>query len=109
MKDVIAPGLRWTDVLRVIRNCHPEATIILPFEKIQLRAGDDVRSLIAPRVANIRQTLDSGVDEWHGYTPECRIRQVRLALSHYFYFQEGCISNADLDVLLDELIYVKRQ
>lgn len=98
--------MRWLEALRVIRACHPEVTIILPCEKIQVRSGDDVRALIAPRVANICEALAKGVDEWHGYTPECRIRQVRRALCRYFYFHSGSISPAGLDELLDELIFI---
>lgn len=93
----------------MIRTCHPEVTIILPCEKIQVRSGDDVRTLIAPRVASICEAIARGVDEWRGYTPECRIRQVRIALYRYFYFHAGSISPADLDNLLDELIFINRK
>ncbi len=94
--------------MRVVRACHPEVTIILSCEKTQLHPGDDVRTHIAPYVASIHQALDNGAGEWHGYTPECRIRQVRLALNHYFYFHPGCISDTELEILLDELLYVKK-
>ena len=93
----------------MIRACHPEATIILPCEKIQVRSGDNVRALIAPRVASICEAIARGADEWHGYTAECRIRQVRRALYRYFYFHAGSISPTDLDDLLDELIFIKRK
>ena len=105
-RDVVADGVRWLEALRVIRACHPEATIILPCEKIQVRPGDDVRALIATHVADIRNTLTNGIGCWNGYTPECRIRQVRRMLGQYFYFHPGSISDGDLDELLDDLIYV---
>ena len=47
-RDVIAKHVRWTEALRVVRAYHPEVTIILPEEKIQILPGDDVRAAIAP-------------------------------------------------------------
>ena len=41
-RDVIAKHVRWTEALRVVRAYHPEVTIILPQEKIQIYPGDDV-------------------------------------------------------------------
>ena len=35
-RDVIAKHVRWTEALRVVRAYHPEVTIILPEEKIQI-------------------------------------------------------------------------
>ena len=65
----------------MVRADHPEVTIIMPGEKIQVHPGDDVRRLITPYVAVIRQALDGKrVGEWKGYTAECRIRQVRRRL-----------------------------
>ena len=58
---------------------------------MQLLPGDDVRAAIAPMVGVIRRALDAGVGQWHGYTETCRVRQVRLLLSHYFHYHEGCI------------------
>ena len=57
-RDVIADGVRWTEAMRVVRADHPEVTIIMPGEKIQVHPGDDVRRLITPYVAVIRQALD---------------------------------------------------
>ena len=53
-RDVIAKHVRWTEALRVVRAYHPEVTIILPEEKMQLLPGDDVRAAIAPMVGVIR-------------------------------------------------------
>ncbi|WP_308757533.1 hypothetical protein [uncultured Bacteroides sp.] len=108
-RDVIMPYVRWTEAMRVVRACHPEVTVIMPEEKIQLRPGDDVRVLIGPYVRIICRALDDGkVGEWHGHTAECRVRQVRIILSHYFRFQKGCIGDAALDSLLDDLMYVHK-
>lgn len=64
--------MRWTEAMRVVRADHPEVTIIMPGEKIQVHPGDDVRRLITPYVAVIRQALDSKrVGEWKGYTADC--------------------------------------
>ena len=60
-RDVIAKHVRWTEALRVVRAYHPEVTIILPEEKIQILPGDDVRAAIAPMVGVIRRALDVGV------------------------------------------------
>ena len=65
-RDVIAKHVRWTEALRVVRAYHPEVTIILPQEKIQIYPGDDVRGMITPAVGVIRHALDAGV--WH-----CRV------------------------------------
>ncbi|WP_349859495.1 hypothetical protein [Bacteroides cellulosilyticus] len=46
--------MRWTEAMRVVRADHPEVTIIMPGEKIQVHPGDDVRRLITPYVAVIR-------------------------------------------------------
>lgn len=35
-RDVICDGVRWTKAMRVVRECHPEVTIIMPEEKIQV-------------------------------------------------------------------------
>ena len=43
-RDVISDGFRWTEAMRIVRADHPEVTIILPNEKIQVRSGDDVRN-----------------------------------------------------------------
>ena len=59
-RDVIAKHVRWTEALRVVRAYHPEVTIILPEEKIQILPGDDVRAAIAPMVGVIRRALDAG-------------------------------------------------
>ena len=108
-RDVISDGFRWTEAMRIVRADHPEVTIILPNEKIQVRSGDDVRSLIAPYVAVIRQALDGKrVGEWKGYTAECRIRQVRRLLTHYFYFHEGAISEQAFDLLVEDLLFVHK-
>ena len=64
-RDVIAKHVRWTEALRVVRAYHPEVTIILPEEKMQLLPGDDVRAAIAPMVGVIRRALDAGVGQWH--------------------------------------------
>ena len=74
-RDVIAKHVRWTEALRVVRAYHPEVTIILPEEKIQILPGDDVRAAIAPMVGVIRRALDAGVGQWHGYTETCRVRR----------------------------------
>lgn len=103
------PYVRWTEALRVVRACHPEVTIIMPEEKIQLHPGDDVRALITSYVRIICRALDDGkAGEWHGYTAECRIRQVRTILIRHFRFHKGCISDAELNHLLDDLIYVHK-
>lgn len=107
-RDVLTPKTRWTDALRVVRSYHPEVTIILPDEKIQLRPGDDVRRAITPYVGVIRCALDAKVVMWHGYTVECRVRQVRSILSHYFHYHEGCISAPELDLLIEDLLYVHK-
>ena len=72
-RDVIAKHVRWTEALRVVRAYHPEVTIILPQEKIQIYPGDDVRGMITPAVGVIRHALDAGVWQWHGYTAESRV------------------------------------
>lgn len=78
-------------------------------EKIQVHPGDDVRRLITPYVAVIRQALDSKrVGEWKGYTADCRVRQVRRLLTHYFYFHEGCISEADFNLMVEDLLFVHK-
>ena len=87
-RDVIAKHVRWTEALRVVRAYHPEVTIILPQEKTQIYPGDDVRGMIAPAVGVIRHALDAGVWQWHGYTAESRVKQVRTLLSHYFHYHE---------------------
>ena len=103
------PYVRWTEALRVVRACHPEVTIIMPEEKIQIYPGDDVRAIITPYVRTICRALDEGkAGGGHGYTPECRIRQVRTILTRYFRFHKGSISDAELDHLLDDLIYVHK-
>ena len=63
-RDVIAKHVRWTEALRVVRAYHPEVTIILPQEKIQIYPGDDVRGMITPAVGVIRHALDAGVWQW---------------------------------------------
>ena len=63
-RDVIAKHVRWTEALRVVRAYHPEVTIILPEEKIQILPGDDVRAAIAPMVGVIRRALDAGAVAW---------------------------------------------
>lgn len=107
-RDVIARNVRWTEALRVVRAYHPEVTIILPEEKMQLLPGDDVRAAITPMVGVIRRALDAGVGQWHGYTETCRVRQVRLLLSHYFHYHEGCIGADELDLLIEDLLYVHK-
>ena len=82
-RDVIAKHVRWTEALRVVRAYHPEVTIILPQEKIQIYPGDDVRGMITPAVGVIRHALDAGVWQWHGYTAESRVKQVCILLSHF--------------------------
>lgn len=94
--------------MRIVRADHPEVTIILPIEKIQVHPGDDVRSMIAAHVNIIRQALDAKVGEWKGYTADCRIKQVRRNLNHYFHFHEDCISEADFELLLDDLLFVNK-
>ena len=65
-RDVIAKHVRWTEALRVVRAYHPEVTIILPQEKIQIYPGDDVRGMITPAVASSAmhsmQACGSGTD-----------------------------------------------
>ena len=74
-RDVIAKHVRWTEALRVVRAYHPEVTIILPEEKIQILPGDDVRAAIAPMVGVIRRALDAGVrSEERRVGKECRSR-----------------------------------
>ena len=80
-RDVIAKHVRWTEALRVVRAYHHEVT---------------------------RRALDAGVGQWHGYTETCRVRQVRLLLSHYFHYHEGCIGAEELDLLIEDLLYVHK-
>ena len=80
--------MRWTEAMRVVRADHPEVTIIMPGEKIQVHLGDDVRRLITPYVAVMRQ--------------------VRRLLTHYFYFHEGCISEADFNLMVEDLLFVHK-
>lgn len=108
-RDVICGGVRWTEAMRVVRADHPEVTIILPGEKIQVYPGDDVRKMISAHVSVIRQALDAKVGEWKGYTAECRIKQVRRLLNHYFHFHEGCITESDFTLLLDDLLFIHKQ
>ncbi|WP_252734228.1 hypothetical protein [Bacteroides fragilis] len=44
---VITKNVRRTEVLRVVRAYHPEVTIILLQEKIQIYPDDDVQGIIA--------------------------------------------------------------
>lgn len=37
-----------------------------------------------------------------------RVRQVRLLLSHYFHYHEGCIGAEELDLLIEDLLYVHK-
>ena len=108
VRDVIARGFRWTEAMRVVRSHHPEVTVIMPEEKIQLRPGDDVRALITPYVGVIRRALNGGVGHWHGYTSECQVRQVRIILSHYFHYHDGCISESELNLLIEDLLYIHK-
>ncbi|WP_349859493.1 hypothetical protein [Bacteroides cellulosilyticus] len=48
------------------------------------------------------------VGEWKGYTADCRVRQVRRLLTHYFYFHEGCISEADFNLMVEDLLFVHK-
>lgn len=108
-RDVIACGYRWTEALRIVRSCHPEVTIILPKEKIQVRAGDDVRALIAPYVAIIRRALDEGkVGKWHGTSSDCCVKQVHRILNHYFHFYPGSITEPELHVMIEDMLYVHK-
>ena len=108
VRDVIARGFRWTEAMRVVRSHHPEVTVIMPEEKIQLRPGDDVRALITPYVGVIRRALNDGVGHWHGCTSECQVRQVRIILSHYFHYHDGCISESELNLLIEDLLYIHK-
>lgn len=94
--------------MRIVRACHPEVTIILPAEKIQVQRGDDVRSLIVPYVAIIREALDNRIGEWKGYTAECRIRQVHHLLMTYFDFHRHSITDAELDRQIEDLLYIHK-
>ena len=105
-RDVIAKHVRWTEALRVVRAYHPEVTIILPQEKTQIYPGDDVRGMIAPAVGVIRHALDAGVWQWHGYTAESRVKQVRTLLSHYFHYHQDSIHPAELDLMIEDLLFV---
>ena len=107
-RDVIAKHVRWTEALRVVRAYHPEVTIILPQEKIQIYPGDDVRGMITPAVGVIRHALDAGVWQWHGYTAESRVKQVRTLLSHYFHYHENSIHPAELDLMIEDLLFVHK-
>lgn len=99
------PGYRWVEALRIIRKEHSEVTIILPGEKIAVHPGDDVRALLTPHVHAICRMLDEGtLAGWNGYTLECRVRQLRSMLGHYFYFHAGSISEEEINALLFEWI-----
>ena len=100
-RDVIAKHVRWTEALRVVRAYHPEVTIILPQEKIQIYPGDDVRGMITPAVGVIRHALDAGVWQWH-------VKQVRTLLSHYFHYHENSIHPAELDLMIEDLLFVHK-
>lgn len=88
-RDVIKDHVRWTEAMRVVRIDHPEVTIILPSEKIQVRKGDDVRALISPYVAIIHLALDKNVGQWKGQSVECRVKQVRQHLGFFFTSTKG--------------------
>ena len=111
-RDVIAKHVRWTEALRVVRAYHPEVTIILPQEKTQIYPGDDVRAIITPYVRTICRALDEGkaggVWQWHGYTAESRVKQVRTLLSHYFHYHEDSIHPAELDLMIEDLLFVHK-
>ena len=106
---MIASGVSWIKAMQVLREYHPEATIILPSQKIQVYPGDDVRSLITPYVGAICYALDHEAGQWKGYTEECRIHQVRTLLNYSFYFHEGCISEREFFLLLEDLMYIHKQ
>ena len=57
--------MRWTEAMRVVRADHPEVTIIMPGEKIQVHPGDDVRRLITPYVAVITTKKGSRDGKFH--------------------------------------------
>lgn len=94
--------------MRVVRECHPEVTIIMPDQKIQVHPGDDVRAMIAPYVGAVGYALDHDAGEWKGYTEECHIHQVRTVLNQIFYFHEGCIGEHDFFELLEDLMYIHK-
>lgn len=102
------PHVGWLEAIRVLRDCHPEMTVILPGEKRQIRPGDDVRAIIAPHVSVMRQALDAGVGTWRGYTSESQVRQVRRLLDVYFCFHQGAIDAAALNALIEDLLYVHK-
>lgn len=67
--SLLSSGLRWMEAMRVVRSDHPEVTVFMPNEKMQVHPGDDVRELIENHVSIIRRVLDAKkVGEWKGYT-----------------------------------------
>lgn len=76
--------------------------------KILIYPGDDVRGMITPAVGVIRHALDAGVWQWHGYTAESRVKQVRTLLSHYFHYHEDSIHPAELDLMIEDLLFVHK-
>lgn len=108
VRDVISDGVRWSEAMRVVRECHPEVTIIMPDQKIQVHPGDDIRALISPYVGAICYALDHKAGQWKGYSEECRIHQVRAQLNYYFCFHSGSIDEHELFKLLEDLIFVHK-
>ena len=102
------PHVGWLEAIRVLRNCHPEVTVILPGEKIQVMPGDDVRAMVAPYVGVIHQALDAKVGEWRGTTAASQVKQVRHLLNIYFHFHEGAIDDEEFNALIEDLLYVHK-
>ena len=107
-RDLIAKHVRLSEALRVVRAYHPEVPIILPQEKTLIYPGDDVRGMITPAVGVIRHALAAGVWQWPGYSDESRVKQLRTLLSHYFHYHEDSIHPAELDLMIEDLLFVHK-
>lgn len=44
----------------------------------------------------------------NGYTAESRVKQVRTLLSHYFHYHEDSIHPAELDLMIEDLLFVHK-
>ena len=44
----------------------------------------------------------------NGYTAESRVKQGRTLLSHYFHYHEDSIHPAELDLMIEDLLFVHK-
>lgn len=95
--------------LREFRKLHPEISIILSEEKIEICRESEIREAIEDWVLCIKKSIDQGKLHGHGYDRYSEINLIIVILKEFYRFTDKALTHAGLYCIVEEILRAHRK